>query len=174
MGLFPPCQKESHKMSSYGSDESDYSDYSDYSDVGSSAGSYDDSYGELENDLVAIEGSQIFLKRAIEFRADKPTEFTADSLEVLAALRDSLLEVPCRVNIWPISSDNTQYAKDVKRWLVKNGIQSSRVTTKPSLSGKAIKFDYEIIITALDKAPSKVLHKGALPQKESSKTRQAK
>merc|ERR1712071_536050 len=159
MGLFPPCQKESHKMSSYGSGESDYSDYSD---VGSSAGSYDDSYGELENDLVAIEGSQIFLKRAIEF---------------LAALRDSLLEVPCRVNIWPISSDNTQSAKDaklVKRWLVKNGIQSSRVTTKPSLSGKAIKFDYEIIITALDKAPSKVLHKGALPQKESSKTRQAK
>eukprot|EP00601_Ochromonadales_sp_CCMP2298_P021402 CAMPEP_0173308020 /NCGR_PEP_ID=MMETSP1143-20121109/21507_1 /TAXON_ID=483371 /ORGANISM="non described non described, Strain CCMP2298" /LENGTH=165 /DNA_ID=CAMNT_0014249383 /DNA_START=15 /DNA_END=512 /DNA_ORIENTATION=+ len=165
-------------MSSYGSDESDYSDYSDYSDVLSSGGRSDEeSYGELENDLVAIEGSQIFLKRAIEFRADKPTDFTEDSLEVLAALRDSLLEVPARVNIWPISADPAQSKKDaglVKRWLVKNGLQSSRITTKPSLSGKAVKFDYEIIITALDKAPTKVHHKGALPIKESSKTRQAK
>lgn len=163
-------------MSSYGSDESDYSDYSDYSDVASDVSySAEEEYGELENDLVAIEGSQVFLKRAIEFKSDKKGGFTEPSLEVLAALRDALLEVPARVNIWPVSADETQSKKDakaVKKWLVKNGLQSSRLTTKPSKASKAPAFDYEIIITALDKAPSKTIHKGALPQKEKSKSRQ--
>eukprot|EP00162_Nutomonas_longa_P008692 comp18725_c0_seq1/m.34008 comp18725_c0_seq1/g.34008 ORF comp18725_c0_seq1/g.34008 comp18725_c0_seq1/m.34008 type:complete len:164 (-) comp18725_c0_seq1:55-546(-) len=163
-------------MSSYGSDYSDYEE--DYSDnFGSEASDYSDydesEYGDFENDVLYVTSSEIVLKdakRGIAF--DNKGKLTAQSIESLTAVRDVLIDYPYRINVFPFTDFGPRSQKDaqtVKRWLVKNGIQSSRITTeKPNAAARSW-----ITITAEDKAAPTVIHNGALPQKETSKTLQA-
>lgn len=162
-------------MSSYGSDYSDYDE--DYSDnYGPDADYYydDDSfYGDFENEILYVTESEIVIKddrRGIRF--DQKGNLTPEAVEALTAVRDVLLEYPFRVNVFPFTDFGPQSqreAETAKRWLVKNGIQSSRITTeKPHVNTTSF-----VTITAEDKQAPTVIHKGALPQKETSKTLQA-